>query len=347
MRRAALGQYALVAGVGIAFLVAWQVAVRGLGIPNYIIPAPTDVVVAFSRGLQRGLYGPNLLATLEAMIAGYFIGAGAGILLGALVAEFKLVERLVYPYVVSLQSLPKIALAPLFVMWFGYGVLSKIVMVSLICFFPLMVNTMTGLLAADRDRLDMVRTMTGTRWQLFWHVKLPSAAGHIFSGLQVAVGVRHQVGPGLAEHHLQVRGLEAHVGEAVDDVGRARHTVPRPEHGLGAMPGAVLEEDGDLALQDEEDLLHLVGVRGVALAGRDEHHRQREVLGRDDRGVGLAGGAGADEAVLGAPEALHARVGEGVPVGAPIGEAGHVAGEQLLQGLRGLGHGGLPPGASV
>ena len=187
MKRAAIMQYLLVAAVGVAALVAWQLAVRGLGMPGYILPAPTDIATAFGRGLERGIYPSNLAATLTAMLVGYAIGAGSGILLGALVAEFKIVERLVYPYVVSLQSLPKIALAPLFVMWFGYGVLSKIVTVALICFFPLMVNTMTGILSTERDRLDMVRSMTGTRLQLFWHVKLPSAAGHIFAGLQVAV----------------------------------------------------------------------------------------------------------------------------------------------------------------
>ncbi|GAB4170271.1 MAG: ABC transporter permease [Thalassobaculales bacterium] len=206
MNRAAIGQYLLVAAVGIGFLVVWQVAVRALGMPGYILPAPTDIAVALGRGLERGIYPPNLAATLTAMLAGYAIGAGAGILLGALVAEFKVVERLVYPYVVSLQSLPKIALAPLFVMWFGYGVLSKVVTVALICFFPLMVNTMTGILSTDRDRLDMVRSMTGTRFQLFWHVKLPSAAGHIFAGLQVAV-VLSLIGALVGEFVGSDRGL--------------------------------------------------------------------------------------------------------------------------------------------
>jgi hypothetical protein len=110
------------------------------------------------------------------------------------------------------------------------------------------------------------------------------------------------------------------------------------------VTGAVLDEHQHLALEDEEDLLDLVGVRRVALAGRDEHHREREVLRRDHAGVGLAGGAGADEAVLRALEALDARVGEGVPVGAALGETGHVGAEQLVQGLRGLGHCRSPPG---
>src|SRR5215207_7568335 len=98
-RRDWLG-FALVALVGIVFVLAWQFTVRGLAVPGYILPAPTDIVTAFMRGAGRGIYWPNLFATLSAMLIGYAIGAGAGIVLGALVAEFKLLERIIYPYVV-------------------------------------------------------------------------------------------------------------------------------------------------------------------------------------------------------------------------------------------------------
>jgi NitT/TauT family transport system permease protein len=177
----------LVVGLGVVLVVAWEVAVRALGIPGYILPAPSAVLVSAARGLGRDLYTTHLLATLAAMAWGYVVGATLGIVLGALVAEFRVVERLIYPYVVALQSLPKIALAPLFVMWFGYGLLSKVVMVILMCFFPLMVNTMIGLMSTDRDRIDLLRTMDATRVQIFLNVKAPSAAGHIFAGLQVTV----------------------------------------------------------------------------------------------------------------------------------------------------------------
>lgn len=206
LRRVFSWDTALVLGVAALLILLWEFSVRWLKIPSYNIPAPSAVIAAFERGVERGIYPPNLGATLFAMMCGYAIGSVSGIVLGALVAEFKAVERLVYPYVVSLQSLPKIALAPLFVMWFGYGVGSKVVMVTLICFFPLMVNTMTGLLGTDRDRLDMVRTMTATRWQLFWHVKFPSAAGHIFAGLQVAV-VLSLIGALVGEFVGSDRGL--------------------------------------------------------------------------------------------------------------------------------------------
>ena len=179
----------LTVAVGVTLLALWEIAVDALGLPSYILPAPSAVVLALMRGVQRGIYPIHLMATLSAMLSGYAIGTVLGIVLGAAVAEAKILERLLLPYVVTLQSVPKIALAPLFVMWFGYGLSSKVVMVSLMCFFPLMVNTMTGLLSADRDRIDMLRAMTATRWQVFRYVKLPSAAGHIFAGLQVAVAL--------------------------------------------------------------------------------------------------------------------------------------------------------------
>jgi NitT/TauT family transport system permease protein len=187
LRRPQLTGRLLSFGIAAALVAVWQLAVRHLDVPSYLIPAPSDILAALDRGFERGTYWPHLMSTLHAMSVGYAVGCGLGIVLGALIAEFKGLERIVYPYIVALQSLPKIALAPLFVMWFGYGYPSKVVTVALICFFPLMVNVMTGLLATERDRLDMVRTMTATRLQLFWHVKLPSAAGHVFAGLQVAV----------------------------------------------------------------------------------------------------------------------------------------------------------------
>jgi hypothetical protein len=161
---------------------------------------------------------------------------------------------------------------------------------------------------------------------------------------EVGVGVAHELGPRRAQHDLKVCGLQAGVLVAVDDVGRARHTVPRAQHGVHAVAGAVLEEDAHRALQDEEDLLDLVGVGGVALAGRHEHDAQREVLGGDEVApLVLAGAAGADVAVLGAAVAVDAGVGEGVPVRGAVDEPGHLAGQQ---GAQRFGHRLSPVGVA-
>src|SRR5213594_1949841 len=133
-------------------------------------------------------------------------------------------------------------------------------------------------------------------------------------GLESGVRVAHEVRPRAPEHDLEIGRLESDVLEPMDDAGRRRDTIPAPEHGLLAAAGTVLEEDLHLAVEDEEHLLDLVRVRGVALALRHEHDAQRELLGGNGAHVGLAGGAGADVPMLGPPVALDASVGERVPV---------------------------------
>ncbi len=186
-RAAKWRQRAAQIALAVVVLSVWQAAVIALKVPGYILPTPTAVVNALRNGIQAGLYGTHIAATLSAMLVGYGVGVGTGVVVGALLAEFRPLERTVFPYIVAIQSVPKIALAPLFVMWLGYGLNSKVVMVALICFFPMVVNTMTGIASADKDRVDIVTTMTASRWQIFWHVRLPSAAGSIFAGLQVSV----------------------------------------------------------------------------------------------------------------------------------------------------------------
>jgi len=174
-------------GTAVVLIGLWEAVVWLFRVESYIAPAPSAIAQAAWKGIERGIYPANIAATVIAMLIGFVIGSAGGIALGIIVAEYKKLERIAYPYLVVFQSVPKVALAPLFVMWFGYGLVSKVVMVASICFFPLLVNTVTGLQSADKDRLDMVRTMTATRWQIFYHVKLPSAAGAIFAGLQVAI----------------------------------------------------------------------------------------------------------------------------------------------------------------
>jgi len=180
-------EWVLPASFFVGLIVLWQVITTFGNVPQYILPAPTDIVAAAARNINRGVYPTHIVATMKSVLVGYSIGVGLGILLGTLFSEVRIIERLVYPLVVAIQSMPKVALAPLFVMWFGYGFTSKVVTVSLLCLFPVLVNTVTGLKSADADRVNLIRAMTGNRFQVFRHVKLPSAAGHIFAAMQVAV----------------------------------------------------------------------------------------------------------------------------------------------------------------
>jgi NitT/TauT family transport system permease protein len=121
-------------------------------------------------------------------------------------SESRAVERTLYPFVVALQSMPKVALAPLIIVWFGFGIESKIVMVALVCFFPMFINTAVGLKQTNPALLDLMSAFSASRWHVLTRIKIPSAAGHIFAGLQIAV-VLGLIGSVVAEFVSSTKGL--------------------------------------------------------------------------------------------------------------------------------------------
>jgi NitT/TauT family transport system permease protein len=121
------------------------------------------------------------------ILAGFLLGSACGLLLGFLIALVPLAERILYPYVVAFQTVPKVAIAPIIVIWFGYGVASKVVITATIAFFPLLANTIVGLRAAPRDQIEMLTSYTASRWQVFLMVRLKQALPYIFVGLDVAI----------------------------------------------------------------------------------------------------------------------------------------------------------------
>lgn len=169
------------------FLVLWDRAIVWFDVPKYLIPRPFDVADALWTGYVGGRYWPHLFTTLREMWIGYAVGCSMALLVGALVAEFKTVERILFPFVIALQSMPKVALAPLLIVWFGFGIESKIVLVALICFFPVFVNSVTGFKSANADHIRLYRVFNASRLSIFLNVKVPSAAPLIFAGLQIAV----------------------------------------------------------------------------------------------------------------------------------------------------------------
>lgn len=169
------------------FLVAWEVVVRLLRVPEIILPAPTSIVTALIAIVSSGAVFPHLAITLTEILLGFTIGATVAISLGALIAQFKLVDQLVTPYVVALQAVPKVAIAPLLVIWFGFGISSKVLMTAVIAFFPILVNTVAGLRSVEQDRIDLMTTLRASRWQVFTMVRLPTALPFIFAGLDVGI----------------------------------------------------------------------------------------------------------------------------------------------------------------
>jgi NitT/TauT family transport system permease protein len=158
----------------------------------YILPAPEQVFVALWSGIAvspaspLGWYLP-LWSTMSNALLGFAIGAVLGLLFGSLMAEFRPVETAVMPYAFALQSLPKVAIAPLIVIWCGFGDGSKVAMAALLAFFPMMVNSFAGIRASELERLELMRALSASRLETYYLVKLPSAAPYIFAGLDMGI----------------------------------------------------------------------------------------------------------------------------------------------------------------
>jgi NitT/TauT family transport system permease protein len=171
----------------IVSLLAWEAFVRVFGIQAFILPPPSQVVVALYRGFASGVYLRNLLVTLVETLLGFIVGSATGFLLGTAVATNRYVDYFLYPYIVMFQSLPKVALAPLVVIWFGLGLTSKVVNAALVAFFPLLVNTMVGLRSADEDRVSLMLSLHASETQIFWMLRLPNALPFVMAGLDIAM----------------------------------------------------------------------------------------------------------------------------------------------------------------
>src|SRR5260370_7240909 len=163
------------------FVVGWEVAVRGLGISKIVLPPPSAVAVAFWESLREGELHWHFAVTLYEILAGFLVGSIGGLVLGFVIALSPLMERIFYPYVVAFQTVPKVAVAPIIVIWFGYGVSSKVVITATIAFFPLLANTIMGLRAAPQDQIEMIVSYTASRWQVLAVVVLLRGLPSIFS----------------------------------------------------------------------------------------------------------------------------------------------------------------------
>jgi NitT/TauT family transport system permease protein len=172
--------------LAIAILVIWQVGVVASGMPQFILPTPLAILSVIGRSAP--LLFRNLLATLEEF--GFGLGASVfcGIALGVATAKSRMFAETVYPMLIATQSVPKLALAPLFTVWFGFGLLPKVLIAFLIAFFPITVNTAAGLLSTDPNTLLMARAIGLSATQRFLKVELPSALPAIFAGLKVGTG---------------------------------------------------------------------------------------------------------------------------------------------------------------
>ncbi|RYF68701.1 MAG: ABC transporter permease, partial [Comamonadaceae bacterium] len=177
----------LILAVLVAVLAVWHIAVTALKVSHLIFPGPAAVAQSVYQLFASGEVWPHLGVTLHEILLGFAVGALAGFVLGALIGQSALLEAVLYPYVVAFQTVPKVAVAPLFVLWFGFGVTSKVVITATIVFFPVLANTIVGLRSAPRDQIDLMRAFTASQWHVFRMVRLPHALPYVFAGLDIGI----------------------------------------------------------------------------------------------------------------------------------------------------------------
>jgi putative hydroxymethylpyrimidine transport system permease protein len=163
----------------------WELIVRAANVPKYLLPAPSQVIVALKRDWST-ILGPATWVSLREVLAGFLIAVGAGIGLAVVLHLFGPLRRAVYPLLIASQAVPIIVLAPILVIMLGYGIAPKLVIVALICFFPIVVNGLDGLRSVDDDYVRMMKTLDASRGAIFRRIEFPAALPSIFSGMRIA-----------------------------------------------------------------------------------------------------------------------------------------------------------------
>ena len=170
-----------------AFLALWEIAARVFHLPAYILPAPTEI---FSELINRRTqYATAATYTLQPMLIGFAAAVIIGIALALVVAFSRTMEKTVYPLLIFFQIVPKIAVAPLFIIWFGFGLMPKVLLVFLLSFFPVVVSAITAFRSLDPDIMDLVRSTGAGRWRAFVKVQVPHALPTLFTGIKVAAAL--------------------------------------------------------------------------------------------------------------------------------------------------------------
>lgn len=167
------------------FLMLWQAIVWLGGYPTFILPSPVAVASRWARLLVGGILWLHVRVTLAEVLIGLGLGTAIATVLGYVLAHSPVAEQVLAPFIVASQSVPTVAIAPLLVIWFGTGVLSKILVCALIVFFPILVNTVVGVRGVGRDLRDLMRTLEASRWQVIWMLEIPAALPTLLGGLKV------------------------------------------------------------------------------------------------------------------------------------------------------------------
>ncbi|MBD3306050.1 ABC transporter permease subunit [candidate division KSB3 bacterium] len=172
----------------LAFLGIWQLVVMLFGIKEFILPSPvtTFAYLLVPEHASNYRWLAHISTTLSEILISFAFTACVGIAVAIIMTWSRLLRKLISPIIILFNSLPKIALAPLFLLWFGYGLLPNVLIAFMIAFFPIVINSFTGLNAVDEDLLDLVRYLHASKWQIFVKIQLPNSLPYIFSGFKIS-----------------------------------------------------------------------------------------------------------------------------------------------------------------
>lgn len=175
--------YGLAIAAHLAVLLIWWAVTAFGGMPSYILPSPGETVATLFDPTYR--WGYNTMVTAIEIFVGYALAIAFGVLLAMLFTWFRTLRSALFPLFVSISMVPKVALGPLLIVWFGYGIATNIFFAFVIAFFPILITTARGLREVEPELLDLVRALKGTRWQIFRKIQLPGALPYVFSSMKV------------------------------------------------------------------------------------------------------------------------------------------------------------------
>lgn len=188
----------------LAMLAAWQIACDVLKVPPFLLPTPLEILRKIAEFSDRMVL--HSLATLREVLIGFGAACIGGVALAAITAHSRIFTRTVFPILVMSQTVPTIAIAPLLVIWFGPGDVARLIVVFMIAFFPMVVNTTAGLLRVNEELIDLARGLNASRWKIFTKIRLPNALPHIFTGMRISIALS-VIGAVVAEYVAAEQGL--------------------------------------------------------------------------------------------------------------------------------------------
>ena len=175
--------FAIILIVHLAVILFWQLAVDAFQVPKFILPSPLAALSTLAYAKYAWI--SNMLVTAAEILGGFALGATVGVVLAMIFTWSRLVALMLLPLFVTLNMIPKVAMGPLVIVWFSYGIFANILIAFSICFFPILLTTARGLSEVEPDLLDLVKSLRGSRWTLFRKIQLPGALPYVFSGMKV------------------------------------------------------------------------------------------------------------------------------------------------------------------